>query len=135
MQTTTTDHRDTERPASRRSPQAIRALHKADATRLARASRKRRLANASSSRAARHLAAKWIAAPPDELQTIKVEELLLACRGVGRRLCAQLLAEAELHGTERVGDGTPRYGALTPRQQRVLVGVLLTGVDAAAMAA
>jgi len=111
------------------------ALSTANGVRLARASRRHRLANASSARAARQLAAEWVADPPDELQTIPVEELLLACRGIGDALCAQLLSAAGLHGAEKLGNGTPRHGALTPRQQRVLIGVLLDGVDAAALAA
>lgn len=135
MQTTATDHRDAKQAAAPRSAQATRALHTAQTRRLARASRKRRLATASSARAARQLAAEWIADPPDELHTIELEELLLSCRGVGRALCAQLLDDAGLHGAQKLGDGTPRYGAITPRQQRVLIGVLLGGSDTVAMAA
>ena len=56
---------------------------------------------------------------------MRVEDLLLWCRGVGETARDELLQAAGLRGGERLGDGTPQHGALTPRQQSVLIGVLL----------
>lgn len=135
MQTQVIDRYDGSRVASPRHRQRDVALSNANGVRLARASRKRRLANAASPRAALVLAARWVARPPDELHTISIEELILSCRGVGTALCAELLDSAGLTGGVRLGNGTPQHGALTPRQQRVLAGVLLDSAGTAQWAA
>jgi hypothetical protein len=117
VQQTVTDHRD-RTDGSSAPPQFMAALQAANAVRLARVARKRRLSTASCARAARRIAAGWLADIPAELHTIRVDEFLLACRGVGDTVLELMLAAAGLNGSERLGDGTPSYGALTPRQHR-----------------
>lgn len=124
MQLTATDHRDRTDAAHQGRPQHFVALQGANATRLARAVQKRRLATAPDADSARALAADLIADTPEELVTITVQELLLACRRVGERVVGDLLALAGLRGHEKVGDGTVKYGHLTPRQRSVLIEVL-----------
>lgn len=126
MQQTVTDYRDRTGDGSPAPPQFVAALQTANAVRLARVARKRRLSTASCARAARRIAAEWLADIPAELHTIRVDEFLLACRGVGDTVLELMLAAAGLDGNERLGDGTPSHGALTPRQHRVLIGVLLS---------
>ena len=126
MQDTVTDHRHRTAGGPTARQQSVISLRKATAVRLARSAQKQRLASASSARAARRIAADCLVELPPELRTIHVEEFLLACRGVGERVLGELLEAAGLDGSERLGDGTPTYGALTPRQLRVLTGVLLS---------
>jgi len=130
VQLTATDHRDRIDAAQLGRPQHFVALEGANATRLARAAQKRRLATAVDADSARALAADLVVDTPEELVTIAVHELLLSCRQVGERVVAELLALAGLRGHEKVGDGTAKYGHLTPRQRAVLADVL-RAVDAA----
>ena len=128
MQTTVTDHHARTGAYQQPRPQHIVALQGANAVRLARAEQKRRLATARDTNVARALAAELIADPPAELVTITVRELLLSCRRVGERVVSELLNLAGLRGPELLGDGTPRHGALTPRQREALIAVL-NGTD------
>jgi hypothetical protein len=121
---TVTDHYDRTSAAQHSAPQHIRALQSANGIRHARAVQKRRLATARDAGAARVLAADLIADPPTELVTITVHELLLSCRRMGERLVSEVLVLAGLCGTEQVGNGAVRRGALTPRQREVLIDVL-----------
>jgi hypothetical protein len=127
---TVTDHHDRTSAAQQPAPQHIRALERANEIRLARGQQKRRLATARDVITARVLAADLIADPPAELATIAVHELLLSCRGLGERLVSEVLVLAGICGTEQVGNGAVRRGALTPRQREVLVDVL-RGADVA----
>ncbi len=127
MPDTVTDDRDRTGHAAQARPQPVTALHGANKLRLGRAAQKRRLATAHDTYAARALAAELVVETPAELVTITVRGLLLACTGVGERVATQLVTRAGLSGGERLGDGTPRHGMLTPRQRRVLAEVLRGG--------
>lgn len=134
MSDTVTDQRDrTHRVASTR-PQHVVALQGANEIRLARAEQKRRLAMARDTHAARAIAAGLVADTPRELVTLTVSDLLLSCRRLGERGASRILVLAGLHGGERLGDGTPRYGTLTPRQRSVLAAALRGDDDVSAIA-
>jgi len=94
------------------------ALERASYIRLYRAARKRELKDAANGREARERAAALIEDPPEELDAMRVLELLRSCRRLGHHSAAVLMQRAALH------DQGKQIGALTARQRAVLCDLL-----------
>jgi hypothetical protein len=97
--------------SKRSREQQLTALELANEIRSRRSRLKRNIT------AGRESAAVVILAPPEWAATMRVIDLLLAIRYVGRKRAVKVLGEARLPSTKSVG-------GLTPRQRAALVDVL-----------
>lgn len=93
--------------------QAQRALRRANLVRLERTTYRNELRTAESLSVARARAAELILDPPDCLATMRVAQLLMCCRSMGRALTLKTLRRVELSEFKTIG-------ALTERQRQVL---------------
>jgi hypothetical protein len=96
---------------SRRQPQRLRALERANEIRLARAGLKRRIAEGEIS------AAEVILDPPCAAESWEIGELLMSQRRWGSSRCRKFLLRNQISETKPVG-------ALTERQRRLLADQL-----------
>jgi hypothetical protein len=96
------------------APQHLRALHRANEVRLARAELKRRVACGEISAADVILQAPWEAA------SMTVSDVLTSQRRWGHQRCRKVLAQAQLPENKTVG-------SLTQRQRGALADILGTG--------
>jgi hypothetical protein len=93
------------------APQHLRALHRANEVRLARAELKRRVATGEISASAVILEAPW------EACSMSVADLLMSQRRWGLQRCRRLLCQVPVSETKTVG-------SLTERQRRALAELL-----------
>jgi hypothetical protein len=111
-------------------PQHILALERANRIRLARAEIKRRIAEG------RCNIVEVLSAPPRELETMAIGDLLMSQRRWGRSRCRRFLLEVSLSEEKEIGSLTHRQRVAVVRglqgqhvrdpfaEQRVLVGAL-----------
>jgi hypothetical protein len=97
------------------APQHLRALHRANEVRLARAELKRRVATGEISARDVILEAPW------EARSMAVSDLLMSQRRWGLQRCRRLLGQVPVSETKTVG-------SLTERQRRALA-LLLGGLS------
>jgi translation initiation factor IF-1 len=94
-------------------PQHLRALHRANEVRLARAELKRRIATGEIT------AGDVILASPWEAHSMSVADLLMSQRRWGHQRCRKVLAQIPVSETKTIG-------TLTDRQRRALADLLGT---------
>ncbi len=94
-------------------PQHLRALHRANEVRLARAELKRRIATGEIT------AGDVILESPWEVQSMSVSDVLMSQRRWGHQRCRKLLAQIPVSETKTVG-------TLTDRQRQALADLLGT---------
>ncbi len=104
-------------------PQHLRALHRANEVRLARAELKRRIATGEIT------AGEVIVESPWEARSMSVSDLLMSQRRWGHQRCRKLLAQIPVSETKTIG-------TLTDRQRHALASLLgTTGAELAPAAA
>ncbi len=94
-------------------PQHLRALHRANEVRLARAELKRRIATGEIT------AGEVIVESPWEARSMSVSDLLMSQRRWGHQRCRKLLAQIPVSETKTIG-------TLTDRQRHALASLLGT---------
>jgi hypothetical protein len=99
------------------APQFMRALEEANRIRLARADIKRGLAAKPDHRSSLLAAAELLEQPPEVLHSMRIVDLLKACRRIGPLEARKLLVRVP------VSEWRP-VGALTDRQRRELIDTL-----------
>lgn len=93
------------------SEQSMQALALANKTRLARAEIKRQIADGETT------VARVLAAPPPEIATMSIADLLMSQHRWGRTRCRRLLMALTISETRRVG-------TLTERERNRIVAML-----------
>ncbi len=98
------------------APQHLRALHRANEVRLARAELKRRVATGEITAGDVILEAPW------EARSMSVSDLLMSQRRWGHQRCRRVLGQVPVSETKTVG-------SLTDRQRNALADLLGDPVD------